>query len=164
MTIWLDGKRDELHPTHTGVPQGSCISPILAVYFTSLMIREVHLRTKKHIEESPELSSLAKEENIMLSPITLYVDDGVILTSSPDLIATTQINTMAFKETHKWLSHRGLQMDQVKNELMHFTKSRKRNNNPSIHIPPNNPGEQKEVTPSSCMRYLGLWFDLHLKF
>src|SRR5260221_14795723 len=141
MTICLDGKRDELCPIHTGVPQGLCVSPILAAYFTSPMIGEVHLRTKKCIEESPELSSLAKEENIMLSPITLYVDDGVILMSSPDLIATTQINTMGFEETHKWLSHRGLQMDQVKNKLMHFTKSKKQNNNPSIHILLNNPAK-----------------------
>ncbi len=66
-----------------------CISPILAAYFTSPMIKEVQNKTNKCIEESTELSPLIKDKKIMLSPITLYIDDGAILTSSPDL------NTMA---------------------------------------------------------------------
>src|SRR5260370_38483472 len=100
----------------------------------------------------------------MLSPITLYVDDGAILTSGPMPDFTAFIITMAFKETHMWLTKRGLKTDQVKNELMHFSKSRIQNPNPSIHIPMNNSGELKEVTPASCMRHLGLWFDPKLNF
>ncbi len=37
-------------------------------------------------------------------------------------------------------------------------------NNPSVHIPLNNPDTRKEVTSASCMRYLGLWFDPQLRF
>ena len=33
--ICLDGKRDELKPVRSGIPQGSCISPILAAFFTT---------------------------------------------------------------------------------------------------------------------------------
>src|SRR5258708_12554718 len=124
----------------------------------------VQYKMNKHIEESTELSPLAKDKKIMLSPITLYVDDRAILTSGPDLNTTACINTMAFEETHLWLSQRGLQMDQVKNELMHFTKSRNQDTTPSVHIPLNTPGEWKGVTPSSCMTYLSLWFNLQLKF
>jgi len=47
---------------------------------------------------------------------------------------------------------------------MHFTKLKNRNANPSICIPAINPGELKEVTPTKCMWYLGLWFDPQLKF
>src|SRR5260370_36283334 len=128
------------------------------------MIREVHQRMNTHVAASPELSTLFTERKITLSPTTLYVDDGSILMSGPTLETTGQITKMAFEETHNWLSLRGLKTDQVKNELMHFTKTKNRDNNPSICIPLNVPGELKEVTPSKCMRYLGLWFDPQLKF
>ena len=116
------------------------------------------------IIKTPELSSLLAGGNITLSPITLYVDDRAILASGPTLEMTAQLATLAFEEMHNWLSQRGLKTDQVKNELMHFTKSKNCNNNPPIHIPSNIPGEQKEVTPSRCMRYLRLWFNPQLKF
>src|SRR5260370_1352470 len=47
---------------------------------------------------------------------------------------------------------------------MHFTKLKNRNANPSICIQAINPGELKEVPPTKCMWYLGLWFDPQLKF
>ncbi len=102
----------------TGVPKGSCVSLILAAYFTSPMIGEVHHRTSTCIGKTPELSTLTTEGSITLSPTTLYVDDSAILASGPTL------ESMAFKEMHSWLAQRGLKMDQVKNELMHFTKSK----------------------------------------
>ena len=80
------------------------------------------------------------------------------------LDAIVKIITIVFEETHKWLANRGLKTDQVKNELMHFTKTKNQTNNPSIHIPSNNPDTHKEVTSASCMRYLGLWFDPQLRF
>src|SRR5260370_6759532 len=61
-SICLDGKRDRLHSIETGVPQGSCILPILAAYFTSPMIGEVHWSTNEQIKTSTELSSLVKDE------------------------------------------------------------------------------------------------------
>src|SRR5260370_20107927 len=107
-SICLDGKRDALHSIETGVPQGSCVLPILAAYFTSPMIREVHWRTNKHIETSNQLRKLVQTEKVSLSPTTLYVDDGAILASGPTLEPMTHITTLAFKETHKWLSQRGM--------------------------------------------------------
>ena len=35
--ICLDGKQEELKEVRTGIPQGSCMSLILAVYFTALL-------------------------------------------------------------------------------------------------------------------------------
>src|SRR5260370_30128191 len=71
---------------------------------------------------------------------------------------------MAFGGMHTWLTKRGLKTDQVKNELMHFSKSRNQNTTPRVHIPTNNPGALKEATLARCMCYLGLWFDPKLKF
>src|SRR5260370_5155045 len=100
----------------------------------------------------------------MLSLTTLYVDDGAILASGPTLDMNTHIITMAFEETHSWLMKRGLKTDQVKNKLMHFSKSRNQNTTPTIHIPSNIPGELKTVTPAKCMQYLSLWFNPKLNF
>src|SRR5260370_26138086 len=97
--IWV-GSIVNCYPTYnglqvieTGVPQGSCVSPILAAYFTSPMIREVHQRTSMCIIKTPELSSLLAGGNITLSPITLYVDDRAILASGPTLEMTAQLAT-----------------------------------------------------------------------
>src|SRR5258705_6111760 len=148
-----------------GVPQGSCVSPILAAYFTSPMIGEVHCEASTCIEGSAELSPLVRGNKVTLSPTTLYVDDdGAILASGPTLEVTAQMIMITFKETHKWLTHRGLKTDQVKNKLMHFTKTKNWQANPSIHIPMNKHVELKEVSPTNCMRYLGLWFNPQLRF
>src|SRR5258705_13931892 len=82
--IWLNCKKDEPWPIKIGVPQGSCVLPILAVYFTSPMIGEVHHVATSHIKECTELSTpLVRDDKATLSPTTLYVDDGAILASGP---------------------------------------------------------------------------------
>src|SRR5258708_13264426 len=96
---------DNLHPIETGVPQGLCILPILAAYFTSPMIGKVHQEATTRIEDSTELSPLIRENKATLSPTTLYVDNSAILTSGPTLEITTQIIKIPFKDTHKCLTH-----------------------------------------------------------
>src|SRR6266571_4879165 len=54
--ICLDGKCDKLKPITTGVPQGSCVSPILTAYFTSLMCKAVAEETMRKMIADPELS------------------------------------------------------------------------------------------------------------
>ncbi len=88
------------------------------------MIGEVHCVASTCIEGSAELSPLVRGNKATLSPTTLYVDNGTILASGPTLEVTAQMITIAFEETHKWLTHRGLKTNQVKNELMHYTKTK----------------------------------------
>ena len=74
---------------------------------------------------------------------------------------------IAFREAHSWLSTRGLKLDQVKNELIHFTRSmrgRHAGDGPSISIPTNVPGELKTVKPAKSICYLGVWLDSQLNF
>src|SRR5260370_39207703 len=96
-------------------------------------------------------NTLLTNGKLTLSLTTLYIDDGAILASGPTMQATVQTITMAFKQMHTWLFQRGLKMDQVTNDLMHFTKARNQNNNLPIQILSNNPGESKEVIPSKIM-------------
>ena len=75
---------------------------------------------------------------------------------------------IAFQEAHKWLTTRGLKVvDQVKNKLIHFTKStrgRHARDGPSVTIPTNTPGETKTIKPAKLIQYLGVWLDSQLKF
>ena len=62
---------------------------------------------------------------------------------------------------------RGLKLNQVKNDLIHFTRStrgRHTGDGPSIIIPTNTPGELKMVKPAKSIHYLGVWLDSQLNF
>src|SRR5260370_2711150 len=74
---------------------------------------------------------------------------------------------IAFQKAHDWLTTRGLKLDQVKNELIHFTRSmrgRHAGDGPSVTIPTNTPGEQKIVKPAKLIWYLEIWLDSQLNF
>ena len=74
---------------------------------------------------------------------------------------------MAFWEAHKWLAIRGLKIDQVKNELIHFTcstRGRHSGNGPMATIPTNTPGETKTVKPAKSIHYLRVWLNSQLNF
>src|SRR5258705_459792 len=60
-----------------------------------------------------------------------------------------------------------LTMDQVKNELIHFTKSMRGRHagiSPAATIPTNNPNEMKTTQPAKVIWYLGIWLDAQLNF
>ena len=71
---------------------------------------------------------------------------------------------VTFEETHKWLHQCSLKTDKVKNELMHFTKTKIKGHTPIINIQMNTPGVSKDITALTSMQYLGLHFDPQLKF
>ncbi len=78
-----------------------------------------------------------------------------------------QMVEIAFKEAHCWLTSRGLRLDQVKNDLIHFTRStrgRHTGASPSVTIPTNIPGKLKTVEPAKSIRYLGIWLNSQLNF
>jgi hypothetical protein len=165
--ICLDGKRDQPRPISTGVPQGSCVSPILAAYLTAPMAKAIETEVRAQIREDTELNTLAVKGEAKLYPLTLYVDDGSLVASAPTRGISTKIVQIAFQVAHKWLSNRGLKTDQVKNELMHFSRTKTGRNagtGPVITIPTDIDGVTKTVQPSNLMRYLGIWFDPQLRF
>ncbi len=56
-------------------------------------------------------------------------------------------------------------LDQVKNELIHFTHStrgRHAGDRPTVTIPTNTPGKLKTVKPAKSIHYLGVWLDSQL--
>ncbi|KAF8315541.1 uncharacterized protein EI90DRAFT_2946268, partial [Cantharellus anzutake] len=135
------------------------------------MCKAITEETAKKLDSDPELSPQYKKGLIKLTPLTLYIDDGSLAASAPSRAEATKVVQMAFTAAHSWLKKRGLKTDQVKSDLMHFTKSRIGRNagpGPAITIPANEEGTTRTVVsninPSNLMRYLGIWFDPQLKF
>src|SRR5258708_32559065 len=165
--ICLDGKHNELKEVRMGVPQGSCASPILAAYFTAPLGDSIKQGFESTIQQDPELSSALNPLRNSLAPLTLYVDDGSIAASAQDQTTTSKMVEIAFREAHQWLTARGLKLDQVKNELIHFTRSRRgrhAGDGPSVTIPTNTPGEpqtsqQWRSKPQSLLPTFGWTLD-----
>src|SRR6266436_2617339 len=149
------------------MPQGSCTSLILVAYFTAPLGDSIKQGFESTIQQDPELSSALNPLRNSLAPLTLYVDDGSIAASAQDQITTSKMVEIAFREAHQWLTARGLKLNQVKNELIHFMRSRRgrhAGDRPSVTVPTNTPGEQKTVKPAKSIHYLGIWLDLQLNF
>src|SRR6266436_3399865 len=137
-TISLDGRWDRLKPVSTGIPQGSCTSPILVAYFTAPMCEAISKGAREKIKRDPELSTLMHTGKASHAPLTLYVDDGSIAASAHNCNTSTKIIELALQAAHNWLTTQGLKADQVKNKLIHFTKSncsRHSGEGPSVLIP-----------------------------
>ena len=164
-TISLDGKQDHLSPINTGVPQGSCASPILVAYFTTTLNEAIHMTTKSRLASNEQISCNLLENHSALFPHTLYVDDGSISMAAHTREETTQIMKTAFETAHEWLRKRGLKTDQVKCKLIHFTKSNRGRHvgpGPSITIPMNTENETRTLIPAKSIKYLGMWIDSRL--
>src|SRR5260221_11028955 len=87
-------------PPHTGVLQGSCMSPNLAAYFTAPMCKAIAKGTGEKIEKDPELSTLTQGGKASHAPLTLYVDDSSIATSAHNCNTSTKIVELAFQTAH----------------------------------------------------------------
>ncbi|PPQ85685.1 hypothetical protein CVT25_002136 [Psilocybe cyanescens] len=93
----------------------------------------------------------------------MYVDDGMLVVSSVSLETNTSILKSAFEKTEAWLKSAGLSADFSKRELMHYSKRRKDNSNPSITFNDSD-GITRTVTPEATVRWLGVYFDRKLSF
>ncbi len=164
-TIRLDEKQDPLLSISTGVPQGSCASLILATYFTTPLSEAIHSGTMTRTAELTPILNNTRTNQAALFPHTLYVDDGSITAMAHSREEASSIVKAAFESAHEWLRDRGLKMDQVKCELIHFTKSnrgRHEGPGPSITIPTNVEGKMRSLAPSKIIKYLGVWIDSRL--
>ena len=99
------------------------MSPILAAYFTAPMGNEVKMNMIVELAHRPKLSTIVESGKAHINPLTLYVDDSSIVASAPDQETGSKLVEIAFSMAHKWLATCGLKVDQVKSELIHFTKS-----------------------------------------
>src|SRR5258708_3863445 len=127
---------------------------------TTPMCKAISKGTKERIEKDSELSTLMHTGKATHAPLTLYIDDGSIAASAHNCNTSAKIAELAFQAAHKWLTTQGLKVDQVKNELIHFTRSncgRHAGKGPSVSIPTNTPRELKMVLSRPISSSGSLW-------
>ncbi len=128
-------------------------------------LNEAIIGTQSKLTVHKNISDDLCTNHSALFPHTLYVDDGSISTAAHTREEATQIVKATFKTAHAWLCKRGLKTDQVKCELIHFTKSNRGRHTgpgPSITIPTNMEGETRSLTLAKTIKYLGMWIDSQL--
>ncbi|KAJ3516558.1 hypothetical protein NMY22_g14182 [Coprinellus aureogranulatus] len=153
--VCLDGKVGEMKPVQNGIPQGSPISPILAAFYTTELLEMFQGNNRPDLEPHPTIPTSV---NLMM-----YVDDGNLYVSSPSLDTNIFLLQEAYRQVHTWLLAAGLSADPVKRELMHYCKprSKKFTNAPHIQLCD---APDKCIPVSPTVRWLGVYFDRHLRF
>ena len=160
--VCLDGRRDEMVEINTGVPQGSCVSPILACCLTTGL--EGSIKRALSAEQLPQDT----RENMLLmnsvtSPTAIYVDDGAIATHSDSLATNIAMLRIARSTAEQWLNERGLSTELSKDGLIHFSRRRRdQNANPQLQVTVS--GNTHTVTATSELKWLGITYDRKLNF
>ncbi len=101
--VRLDRKQDPLSYINTGVPQGSCTSPILVAYFTAPLGEAIHTGAMTKLNQLTSITNNIQTKWAAIAPHTLYVDDRSISTSAYSREEATQLMKSAFESAHNWL-------------------------------------------------------------
>jgi hypothetical protein len=139
-SLLFDNYNSPTRPLPHGIPQGSPLSPILSIIYTAELQKMRELVLKRII-------SLA------------YIDDGILLTSSPSLETNVHRLENAYDVIVGRLTQLGLKVETSKNECMHFTRGPD-SSNPPIRLA----NTTQPITPPKYIRWLGFYLDRHLNF
>jgi hypothetical protein len=117
-SIRLDDFTSEVRPISVGVPQGSPVSPVLAVIYSVVII--------EFIRDHPNLTTPV---GIPLSPRS-YVDDYAIAAFSDSLEDNTDTLKEGLKQVVDELSKIGMTIDTKKLDIQHFSRRKSYNSSP----------------------------------
>lgn len=137
--IRLDGEAGAPRAINCGLPQGSPISPILFMLYTSLLYKLEGLRNAFG-----------------------YADDVAIMESSPSLEENSPKIRSAVNQALSWGEEEGLKFDPSKSELLHFSrKHRDKGRSPQVST---NSFSISENTERPYLKWLGINFDKKITF
>ena len=154
--VCLDGRRDKMVDINTGVPQGCCVSPILACCLTAGL--EGAIKAALSADRLPQNNGKSTT-----SPTAIYVDDGSIATHSDSLETNVETLRIARSEAECWLNERGLNTEPSKDGLIYFScRRRDQNINPPLQVNIN--GNHHTVAASPEIKWLGIIIDRKLNF
>jgi hypothetical protein len=130
-----------------GVPQGSPLSPVFSITYTSAL-----------------LSMMRGWNN---SSLGMYVDDGVLFACAQDWEEVERLLRARYTICEEWLRRSGLAIEPDKTELLFFQKPYERNSvaAPSrLLLPDPSRSTYYVVAPVENLRYLGFFINRRLKW
>jgi hypothetical protein len=156
--ICIDGRVGAMLPVKNGIPQGSPVSPILASFYSAELIESFTHPIPAPLPDPTTCPSQPTPTNIIM-----YVDDGKIYVSSKSLETNVILLELAYKEVETWLLNAGLAPDLSKREIMHYSRRKKYDCNPSISLVDYD-GITRTIVPDKYVKWLGVHFDRKLLF
>jgi hypothetical protein len=130
-----------------GVPQGSPLSPVYSITYTS--------------------SLLAKMKGWSNSSLGMYVDDGILFAASEEWGDVERLLTARYAVCEEWLRRSGLAIEPDKKELLFFQKPYERNQVQAptrLVLPDPTISSYYVVRPVENLRYLGFFINRRLKW
>lgn len=151
---------DEMLAVINGIPQGSPISPILAIFYAS-ELNEI-LDRHEHVPATQQ----DVQHKVTRMTLRSIVDDGKLIISSKMLAYNVAKLSAAYLVVITWLKAVGLSADIETRELAHYHhRHQNKIDNSSIWLPGNDTeGPRTEIKPSATVRWLGAYFDRKLTF
>ena len=129
-----------------GVPQGSPLSPVLSIIYTSGLLHQM-----KHWNNSS---------------LGMYVDDGALFACAEEWADVNELLRARYTVCEEWLRRSGLAIEPDKTELIYFQKPGVAHAMPAptrLELPL--PSDSTyEVFPSDCVRYLGFFIQRRLNW
>ena len=127
-----------------GVPQGSLLSPVLSIIYTSGLLHQM-----KHWNNSS---------------LGMYVDDSTLFACAEEWADVDKLIRARYTVCEEWLRRSGLAIEPEKTELIYFQKPGVAHAMPAptrLRLPL--PSDSTyEVFPSECVRYLGFFIQRRL--
>jgi hypothetical protein len=130
-----------------GVPQGSPLSPVFSVTYTSAL-----------------LSKMRSWNN---SSLGMYVDDGILFACAQDWEEVERLLRARYTVCEEWLRRSGLAIEPDKTELLFFQKPYERNGSAAptrLLLPDPAASTYYVVSPVENLRYLGFFINWRLKW
>jgi hypothetical protein len=130
-----------------GVPQGSPLSPVLSIAYTS-----------------PLLLKMGRWNN---SSLGMYIDNGILFTCVEEWTDMERLLWAQYMVCDEWLQRAGLAIEPNKTELLFFQKPYECNPMPSLPwllLPDQDTCSYYVVRPVETLRYLGFFIHHRLKW
>jgi hypothetical protein len=141
----FNGKTSDPFDFTVGAPQGSPVSPVLSIIYTSPLLHKMRAWTN--------------------SSLGMYVDDGVIFACGKEWADIQNTMRFGYSECAEWLTRAGLNIEPDKTELLFFRKRMEKVDPPAnIRLPTSADNITYQVPATITLRYLGFFFDARLSW
>jgi hypothetical protein len=136
----FNGRTSDPFDFLVGTPQGSPVSPVLSIIYTSPLLHKM------------------KEWN--RTSLGMYIDDGAIFACGREWNDIEKAMRDKYAECAAWLTKAGLNIEPEKTELIFFRRQGDKSAPPPhIHLPIPTRNTQYQVQATNTLRYLGFHFD-----